>query len=579
MVLFHFFDEEDKIYDEEAKKSIKVVEKNIDNLDESFIDYLNEYQIYNKQIAECKSWFDEYETNSKSPRVLMLVGKKGCGKTLLAQLLLKNYGYEKKDIIKDINDDQFSKKQINEMIKNSFIYKNFNEYNNQKYGFIFDDIELMLDTGDNIIFNEIMSMIKSSKKSEIKKTKNELKELESKSKNKRKSTKKDEQKEGYVNDIIIYNPIICTCNYTNDKKMNEFKKLCKVIELNMPSEYECDLVLEHFKKIYKVDVNQLIKGDIYEYCDYDIRKIKNCIYQISKFNHFHGTITRKEFHTYQLIFGKMDIHCQLNEATYRILNTPLTIPETEILYSADTLLTPLMIHHNLIDYIKNCGVNGCKDKNIEFETKFDVYEKCIESICEYDKVQTSVYRHHDWDLLPNLASYESLYVPNYHLRKLNYLNNGKFKIQFTNILNKISQLEVNKKMIQNSYFSLNRIIIDDDELMYIIEIFLNYLKINRIEENDEDENMNETVDEEVIVKKERQKKSNIVICNDLNNSEYKKIIQIMNKYNIDVKSLESILKIEKLNLFENKNPKRLTSKTKEELEYFVTAQSLSIEEE
>ncbi len=57
------------------------------------------------------------------------------------------------------------------------------------------------------------------------------------------------------------------------------------------------------------------------------------------------------------------------------------------------------------------------------------------------------------------------------------------------------------------------------------------------------------------------------------------MIQIMNKYNIDMKSLEMILKIEKLNIFENKNPKRLSSRVKEELEYFVTAQSIGIEED
>jgi hypothetical protein len=246
-----------------------------------------------------------------------------------------------------------------------------------------------------------------------------------------------------------------------------------------------------------------------------------------------------------------------------------------VLYSLDTLLTPLMVHYNLIEYIKNCNVKDCKNKDIEFKTKFDIYEKCIESMCEYDKVQTSIYRNHDWDLLPDSASFESLYVPNCYLQKLNYMNNGKFKIQFTNILNKISQLEVNKKMIQNAHFSLNRLIIDDDELMYIIEIFLNYLKINRSEM----EECRDLLVGEQIEHKKCQKKSNIVICNDVDKSEYKKMIKIMNKYNIDIKSLECILKIEKLNLFENKNPKRLTSKIKDELEYFVTAQSISIDDD
>ncbi len=59
----------------------------------------------------------------------------------------------------------------------------------------------------------------------------------------------------------------------------------------------------------------------------------------------------------------------------------------------------------------------------------------------------------------------------------------------------------------------------------------------------------------------------------LEKSPYKRIIEIMNHYNIDIPSLEIILKIEKLNIFENKNPKRFTAKIRDELEKFVTAQA------
>ena len=197
-------------------------------------------------------------------------------------------------------------------------------------------------------------------------------------------------------------------------------------------------------------------------------------------------------------------------------------------------------------------------------------EKCLNGLCQYDYIQTSIYKSQEWDDLPDAAAIESVYLPNHYLQEMNYMNNGNFKISFTNILNKISQLEVNKKMLQNALFSTNRIIVDEEELVYLIEIFLNYLKVDRTCEEDKSEED----------KKDKKIKRNMSqIPKKMEDSNYKEIIEIMNKYNIDVKSLETILKVEKMNLFENKNPKRFTMKMKEELEYFVTAQSLNVDED
>ncbi len=583
MVLFHFLEPEYNI-DEEDEKSENIMSSESEE-DLLKISKLEDFQIYTKQIEECKKWFEEYENRSaKVPCVLMLIGKKGCGKSTLAKLLLKHFNYIEKEIP---NDDQFTKKQLSELIKNAFIYKNINEYVGQKYGFIFDDIELMLELGDNIIFNEIMTMIKNSKKCDIKKEKS-IQDIGKKKKSKK---GKDEEKTVAFQEVPLYNPIICTCNYTNDKKMNELRKLCKVIDLDAPLESECEMIINKICKVKDICIDKLIRKDIYEYCEYDIRKIQMCILEITKLKSFQNIITKKEFDIYKLIYGKNDINCQLNDATYKVLQKPLSISDIEELYLLDPLLTPLMIHHNLIDYIKNSNVKNelkSNDKKVEndFEIKFDIYEKCMESICEYDKIQTFIYKNREWDLLPSLTAIESLYIPNLYLQKLEYnLNRGKCKIQFTNILNKISQLEVNKKMVQSAFFSTNRLMIDDEELMYIIEIFLNYLKIDRsIIEYDEGENDNdnENNSNNNHVKSMNVAKSRRIyaeVNSDYEKSEYKKIIDIMNKYNIDLKSLETILKIEKLNLFENKNPKRMSDRMKEELRNFITAQSLSFDEE
>ena len=86
------------------------------------------------------------------------------------------------------------------------------------------------------------------------------------------------------NDITLYNPIICTCNYTNDKKMNELKKMCKVIDLGTPSENDLNNILNKMCKIYNFEIKDNIKFQIYEYCEYDIRKIIHCIKYLINFS-------------------------------------------------------------------------------------------------------------------------------------------------------------------------------------------------------------------------------------------------------------------------------------------------------
>ncbi len=575
MGLFHFFDEEDKIYDNEPILKECICES-------GEVERLDDFHIYEKQVDECRKWFEEYQKDASSsqvPRVLLLIGKKGCGKSLLAKLLLCEYQYEAKELT---YEEQYTKKEMSELIRNAFIYKNIKEYDctqKQKYGFLFDDIELMLELGDNMIFNDIMSMIKSSNK----RAKEQEPKSDSKKKKKSKKSKEEEQEN---NASLLYNPMICTCNYTNDKKMGEFKKLCKVIDLNAPSREECDRIVESLLSSYAtpISVERNVQNEIYEYCEYDIRKIKSCIQEICKFKSFlkgankkSKEITQSEFKMYQLIYGKVDINDSLNDATYKVFQKKITINEAEMIYSLDTLLIPLMIHHNLIEYIQHGRVKEDeKDKSKVFEKKLDIYEKCMESLCSYDTLQTFIYKNRDWDSLPGLTAIESLYTPNFHLREIMDRNQEKCTVQFTNILNKISQLEVNKKMLQNAYFSVNRLMLDEDEMIYIIEIFLNYLKINRSVEEYEDGDLVEKPISSIHSNMVEKKKGKPTLIED---SSYQKIISIMNQYNIDMKSLETILKIEKMNLFVNKNPKRLTSRVKEEVEMFVTAQSLSLEED
>ncbi len=646
-MIFSFFENDDdyvpppkkeeKIEKQEKKEEVDPEEVDPEEV-ETLVDYrvlgqpddLDNFGIYRKEIDEAVQWVRDFQKvikegkgagvgggaggkAAKFPRILMLMGKKGCGKTLMAKLLFKKFNYDLYDVknkleILGTNHKSITNKQLVEQFHNVISYKNLNEFKKEAttYGLLFDDVECMIETGDSPIFNEMVSLVKSAMKPEPigkdSKSGNGSGGKSGKGKGGKGATPNIlEMMEAASSDPAIiakrtlgpprlYNPIICTCNYTTDKKMTELKKLCKVIDLGTPSYDQYQAVFERLLKRNGIEIRgdrEALERDLFEHFEYDIRKIYEFVDNVRRLATYNGYMDQAIVDLYKYIYTKADMHCQVNDATIRILSTALNVEESTLLYYMDTLSIPLMVHHNMLDYIEESATD-CAD----FKTQFDTYMGSLQSLCDYDQTQTLTYKYHSWDLLPTMSAFQSVYIPNLYFQKLgpSRVSASKIKIAFTNILNKISQLEVNRKMVQNAYFSANRLMIDDDELMYVIEIFLNLLQIQRTKEEDEDGVSEDAALEEVKeVKEEVTKKSAssstgtvskkkggspvIQELYTLEKSPYKRIIEIMNHYNIDIPSLEIILKIEKLNIFENKNPKRFTAKIRDELEKFVTAQA------
>ncbi len=620
-------------------------------------DSLEEFAIYSKEIEEAQRWMVDFQKSlvekrtlgsslrsSKVPRILLIMGKKGCGKTLLAKLLFKKFKYDLFDVkstleILNVSHKSITNKQLVEQFHNVISYKNINEYKSEatSYGLLFDDVECMIETGDTSIFNEMVSLVKSAMKPESASAAASGKEEKPKGKGKKataapktnvlemmeaaaaaSSASPFPPKKNTSKEVRLYNPIICTCNYTTDKKMTELKKLCKIIDLGAPTYDAYNLLFDRLlakngaslrpsspeaddlrcnsadpKDPSRVEAH--LRRDLFEHFEYDIRKLYEFIDNVRRLATYDGFIDQKIVDLYKLIYTKADLHCQVNEATMKILSSSLDVEESTILYYMDTLSIPLMVHHNMLDYVKGMGTGVGTGSGVpDFKTQFDAYMGGLKSLCDYDQTQTLTYKYHSWDLLPAMAAFQAVYIPNMHMQKMGTCPDAHRKkmtsgIAFTNILNKISQLEVNRKMVQNAYFSANRLMIDDDELIYVIEIFLNLLRIDhrRGSDDDLDEDGGDDAGESGTIISPKEKSSpakkkgassggSPVVSQEpytLEKSPYKRIIEIMNHYNIDIPSLEIILKIEKLNIFENKNPKRFTAKIRDELEKFVTAQA------
>ena len=211
-----------------------------------------------------------------------------------------------------------------------------------------------------------------------------------------------------------------------------------------------------------------------------------------------------------------------------------------------------MIYHNSINYIKNTEDISKK--------KLNIYRNILNTLCVHDTIQTNIFEVQDWDELHDISSFYGSVVPNYYFNQLK--NKKNIDVEFTSLLNKISQMYVNKKLLNEAKFSIGKLNFDTDEIIYLTEIISNYFDDYKNFDNSNDESEDET---------------DLIESNNLisfhkplyNNSN---LIKFMNKYHINIDGLENLLKIEKLNQINEKKKKKFTLKIKKEINNFLITQ-------
>ena len=209
------------------------------------------------------------------------------------------------------------------------------------------------------------------------------------------------------------------------------------------------------------------------------------------------------------------------------------------------------MYHNCIDYIKNTEDTSKK--------KLSCYKNVLESLCIHDTIQTNIFEAQEWDELYDIASIYGSAIPNYYFNELK--NVKDVNIEFTSLLNKISQMYVNKKLLNSAKVSTGKINLDNDEIIYLTEIISHYFNEYKTNIDNEDEDEDESLDED-------KNDETLTLKKPLhNNSE---LIKFMNKYSINIDGLENILKIEKLNKINEKRKKKFTLKIKKEISNFLT---------
>ena len=522
---------------------------------------LNDFQTNNTEILKAKAWIESYKKDyTKTKKVLLILGATGIGKTTLADILFKEYGYQKIELN---STDIRSQKKIGEFLKKSLTYKNvvdmFYEGNNP-IGILLDEIDTISKLSDKGGFTEFLSILKQNEKFEN-----------------LKNDKKKKVKKTFisVDDYVkLYNPIICTSNDLSDKKINELKKYAEVINLQKSSHKENFIIIEKIYSLNNKHIDDDLKMEISNYCQGDVRRLIIILESL----YFYGKeslINKELFENFKKSDKEKEENIQLLESTRTLITKKIPIQQTAIYFDVDCLLTPLMLYHNSLDFIKNSEDNSKK--------KLNVYRNVLESLCIHDTIQTSIFEVQDWDELYDIASIYGSAIPNYYFNELS--NKKDVKIEFTSLLNKISQMYVNKKLLNGAKFSIGKLNYDTDEIIFLTEIMSYYFdnykdnldnKSNDLEEDDEDEEDEEEEDakdeedaedaKDAKDAKDASIKINSSNINLINNND---LIKFMNNYNINIDGLENLLKIEKINKINEKRKKKFTLKIKKDISNFL----------
>jgi hypothetical protein len=487
--------------------------------------YLDDLIFYQDQLKEAENWIHEYKNKiNTTKKVLLLIGSTGSGKTLIANLLLEKFNYQ----IIELNGSHLrTQKKLGDFLHKALGFKNVIDlfYEEQKpIGLIMDEIETLCQNNDKGGLSEFIQILKDNQKYE--------KNIE----------KNKKQKIDMNTFIFIKNPIVCTYINNNDKKVNELKNFSHTIFLK-------DIQVTHYEKFtnnlvndneIKLNDGKKIDSKIIKYlhkkCRNDIRKfilaLEN-IHLYTQSKNIKKNIKLDEYLKIECINDTTKNDIQLDEATQLIMHKKLKYNQLDLMYYMDPFVLPYTLYQNIVPFLNATTMNS--------KNKILTYSKYMESLSEFDVINSYIYENNDWYDIDNYLSYYGVQIPNYEIHQQKFNIKTHNIIEFTNIHNKASQMLVNKKLISQAkqslnkkYTNINHLILDCELLFYYFNEFRDCVL------NDEFEGLYE-----------------------------KRLIKYMNLYKINYESLENLLKIEKINKNEDKRKKNMNVLLKEKINEFL----------
>ena len=230
--------------------------------------------------------------------------------------------------------------------------------------------------------------------------------------------------------------------------------------------------------------NDRCKMHIIKFAQNDIRRLISILYDIkNSFNN--DIITKKDIKSYLLTSMKKNKDISLFDATKILVDDYKNINNCISLYKVDKVLVPLTIHENFYKSLINRYSDNSKILN--------TMKYVTDSISKGDVIETNIYTDQNW-FLHDIHGFFTCAKTSYNINKHRpkYAKNAipYYKLSFSSDLNQTSLKNINKKQITNlqAFFpdksfkdiiSLNKIIynlVKEEKMKEVYDIIKKYDK-------------------------------------------------------------------------------------------------------
>ena len=404
-------------YEEDISKAVLIGELWFEKYrPQSFDDII----ISHAKIVAIRDWFVSFEDKTAIKKALLFTGPPGLGKTSLAHLVLKQFGYKIKEFnASDIRSQSLVNQNMYDIICISDVINS-----SSPIGIIMDEVDGML-TGDRGGIDELLSFIQPNKA--------------------RKTRKKTKAKNKKVKTNVWGPPIICICNTGNVKlnTISQLRKNCVEIAFTKPSNEEIRKVIMKVAENEKFELEEAAIPEIIRYSQYDFRRLL-CLLQ-HLYSRYGDYITKNNVVASYHIFCQKEQDLHVKDNIKRILNKQLDYETVMNVYQRDKSKTPMVMHQNYIKAIEVQNTTPFK--------RIDNAISSIESLVDSDIIEKTMYNTQGWHL-QLIQGLTCCCIPSYHINKVKKLK--VIEANWTEVLGTSSHTQTSKKKIQEILYLMDK---------------------------------------------------------------------------------------------------------------------------
>lgn len=262
-------------------------------------------------------------------------------------------------------------------------------------------------------------------------------------------------------------PVIFISNMIYNKLISDISIISNNIKLSNIRDSE---MLEYLNIIIKNEniniENNDVKYEIIKYVESDVRKLLMILYDIK--NCFDNEIIDINLINYYFNHSEKKIKdTTLFQAVRELITNYDNVSNRLDLYKVDKVLIPLTLYENYHRFI---------DNNTKIN-KLELLKNISSSISLGDVIETNIYTDQNW-YLHNIHGFETCVKTSYNINKYNIEN--KPHMGFSTDLNKTSLKNINKKQLIN----LQKIFKNKsyEDIIYLSNIVYHLIKNNNIKE-------------------------------------------------------------------------------------------------